>query len=133
MNYILDTNILIHIMQNKTPNLLKKVGQQRGATFYLSTITEAELWYGVAKSNQRNKNEELLVKLLSYFKKLPFNSTDAQSFGSIKMHQMKTGKAIGPFDLLIATQAIEIDATLITANEKEFKQIKNLKVENWLK
>lgn len=133
MNYILDTNVFIHIMQNKTPNLLKKISQQRGASFYLSSITEAELWYGVANSKQRMKNEELLIKLLSYFVKLPFNSVDAEKYGSIKFEQMKSGKVIGPYDLLIATQAIELDAILITANEKEFKQIRNLKVENWLK
>jgi tRNA(fMet)-specific endonuclease VapC len=54
------------------------------------------------------------------------------TYGRIKTEQKKIGKNIGPNDLLIAAQAMELEATLVTANVKEFKQIKGLKIENWL-
>lgn len=133
MNYILDTNICIHIIQRKSPNLLKKISQLRNSEFYISTITEAELWYGVMNSQRRNQNEEALRSFLPYFNKLPFDSYEAIKFAEAKYEQKKIGKLIGPYDLLIAAQTLEMGATLVTANEKEFKQIKGLKTENWLR
>ena len=133
MTYILDTNICIHILRENSFNILKHAKNKSSASILLSDITVAELWHGVWMSKKVKENEQLLNNFLISFTKLPFDSAHARMFGILKSEQQKKGKMLGPFDLQIAAQALEMDAILITANEKEFKQIKDLRIENWLK
>lgn len=132
MTYILDTNICIHMLNHKSFNLLKHAKKKNQTQIYISTITEAELWHGVWNSSYIEENGEKLKNFLQCFPKLKFDSTHATSYGQLKAEQRKKGKNLGSNDLLIAAQALELEAILVTANEKEFKQIKGLKIENWL-
>lgn len=133
MIYILDTNICIHMLKNKTFSLLKHAKKKSLTQIYISTITEAELWHGVWNSSKIQENEMRLKKFLQCFPKLKFESSHAANYGQLKAEQRKNGRNIGSNDLLIASQALELEAILVTANEKEFKQIKGLKTENWLR
>ncbi len=133
MTYILDTNICIQMLKDKSFNILRHAKNKRQTEIYISCITEAELWYGVWNSTHKEANKETLKRFLQFFPKLKFESTHAESFGQLKAEQRKNGRILGPNDLLIAAQALDLDATLVTANEKEFKQIKGLKIENWLR
>lgn len=132
MKYILDTNICIHMMKNKSFSILKHAKKKTHAEIYISSITEAELWYGVWNSKNISDNESRLKLFLQCFPKISFDSSYSMTFGHLKAHQTKTGKNIGSNDLLIAAQALVLDAILVTGNVKEFKQIKDLRVENWL-
>ena len=132
MTYILDTNICIHILNTKSFGILKHAQKKTHTDIYISAITEAELWDGVWSSKKVDENQLVLKKFLGCFSRLSFDSSFAMTYGRLKAEQKKIGKNIGPNDLLIAAQAIELDATLVTANQKEFKQIKGLKLENWL-
>lgn len=133
MNYILDTNICIHILRNKSFSILKYAKRSASTSIFISSITEAELWTGVWKSEQILRNKEILENFLASFESLPFNRDCAETYGETRAFLEKSGKRVGGNDLLIAAQALELDAILVTDNTKEFKNIKDLRVENWLR
>ena len=99
----------------------------------ISTITVSELQYGATKSKYRKKNEVRLQEFLSPLEILAYDQTAAEVYGDIRFQLEKLGQPIGPLDLLIAAQALSQNFVLITNNEKEFKRIKKLKVQNWAK
>jgi tRNA(fMet)-specific endonuclease VapC len=96
-------------------------------------ITVCELWYGVAKNMHREKNQRRLEKFLILFEILSFDETAAEAYGHLRAQLEKSAQPIGPLDLLIAAHALSRKLALVTNNEKEFKRIQGLKVENWSK
>lgn len=133
MNYILDTNICVHMIKSKSFSVLKHAKKKTTTQIYISTITESELWYGVHNSQMYEENKKSIEGFLEFFPKISFTSSAAEIAGELKAIHRKNGKTIGANDLLIAAQALDIDAILVTGNEKEFKQINGLRVENWLR
>jgi tRNA(fMet)-specific endonuclease VapC len=133
MSYLLDTNICIHMLNNKSFSLLKHAKKKTHTNIYISSITEAELWFGVFNSSKVSENTKTLKTFIQCFPHLPFTSKDASVYGELRAIQNDSGKLIGHNDLFLAAQAIENDLILVTNNEKEFKLIKNLRLENWLK
>jgi tRNA(fMet)-specific endonuclease VapC len=131
--YLLDTNICIYIIKKKPVDVLKTLKTKSKKDIYVSSITIAELEYGVAKSHFPEKNKIALIEFLSIFNILPFDDTDAVEFGMIKTDLEKKGKIIGPMDLLIAGQAKSKKLILVTDNIKEFERVEGLKIENWVK
>jgi tRNA(fMet)-specific endonuclease VapC len=103
--YLLDTNICIYIIKKKPVDVLKTLKTKSKKNIYVSSITIAELEYGVAKSQFPEKNKIALIEFLSIFNILPFDDIDAVEFGMIKTDLEKKVKIIGPMDLLIAGQA----------------------------
>ncbi len=99
----------------------------------ISSITLAELQYGIKKSNQPDKNEQALIEFLLPLEIADFDGTAAIEYGSIRADLEKKGTPIGPLDTLIAAHVKAMGLTLVTNNEKEFIRIQGLKVENWTK
>jgi len=130
--HLLDTNICIYIIKKKPIEVLKVLKKKSIKEIYISSITVAELEYGVEKSNYPEKNKVSLLEFLSIFHIIKFDDKDANEFGKIKVQLEKIGKIIGPMDLLIAAQAKSKKLILVTNNVKEFKRVKGLKIENWL-
>ena len=131
--YLLDTNICIYIIKKKPVDVLKTLKTKSKKDIYVSSITIAELEYGVAKSQFPEKNKIALIEFLSIFNILPFDDNDALNFGIIKKNLEKIGKIIGPMDLLLAAQAKTKNLILVTNNTKEFYRVEGLKIENWVK
>ncbi len=131
--YLLDTNICIYIIKKKPVDVLKTLKTKSKKDIYVSSITIAELEYGVAKSHFPEKNKIALIEFLSIFNILPFDDTDAVEFGMIKTDLEKKGKIIGPMDLLIAGQAKSKKLILVTDNLKEFVRVDGLMFEIWVK
>ncbi len=129
--YLLDTNICIYLMKKKLKNLQSRVQNEPLFNIALSSITIAELEYGIVKSNYPKKNKELLCGFVSPFKIIPFTEEDAENFGRIRAYLNKLGTPIGPYDLQIAAQCLTRDLCLITNNIKEFERVPLLKIENW--
>ena len=98
----------------------------------LSSISLAELEYGVSKSSSREKNRKALIHFASAFDIVYFNDNDAEVYGLIRAELEKRGQVIGPYDMQIAAQAITKDLILVTNNTEEFARIPNLKLENWV-
>jgi len=130
--YLLDTNICIYIIKKKPAEVLKTLKTKLKEDIYISSITVAELEYGIAKSRFPEKNRVALIEFLSIFKILPFDDNDAFNFGIIKTALENKGKIISPMDLLLASQAKTKRLILVTNNKKEFARVEKLKIENWV-
>jgi tRNA(fMet)-specific endonuclease VapC len=129
--YLLDTNSCIFIKNKKPEHVLEKLHSVIKEKVYVSTITIAELQYGVYKSNYIEMNRISLTEFLAPFEVLTFDDSDAEKYGIIRADLAKTGKIIGPYDMLIAAQALAKDLILVTNNVKEFIRVKGLKIEDW--
>jgi len=132
MKYLLDTNICIYIINEKPKNVLKKFERYPVHEFAISSITHAELQYGVAKSKHKTKNQEALDEFLLPLTILPFHGKKlVERYGRIRAFLEAGGKMIGPLDMLIAAHALGLDLVIITNNTDEFSRIPSLKCENW--
>jgi tRNA(fMet)-specific endonuclease VapC len=119
---------------NKRPiGIIHKFKQFDVGEIGLSTITVSELQYGASKSKNRSLNKLRIEEFLSPFEILSYDEIAAGIYGDMRLQLEKCGKPIGPLDLLIAAHALSRNLVLISNNEKEFKRVKNLKVENWVK
>ncbi len=128
---MLDTNICIYILNKRPIQVLQKLGDLVDAKIYLTSIVVAELQYGAVKSGSPEKNLLRLHNFLNDFLLEPFGIDAAIQAGIIRSKLETLGTPIGDYDYLIAAHALELDATLITNNIKEFKRIEGLKLENW--
>lgn len=133
MKYLIDTNSCIYIMNKRPAEVIKKFKQFELGEIGISTTTVSELRYEVAKSTYREKNEVRLEEFLAPLEILAYDQTAAKVYGEIRFQLEKRGQPIGPLDLLIAAHAMSQNLTLVTNNDKEFKRIKRLKIENWTK
>ena len=132
MKYLVDTNILIYLMNSKSLKLQNKFTSKSIEKFCVSSITVAELIYGAKKSKKIEKNLNAAIKILSVFKIIDFTSMDAFEYGDIRADLELQGNIIGANDLLIAAQARRLNLVVLTANIKEYNRVKGLKVENWV-
>jgi tRNA(fMet)-specific endonuclease VapC len=130
--YLLDTNICIYIIKKKPKTVLDHLKSKLSKDIYISSITIAELEYGIAKSKYPEQNKISLIEFVSIFNILNFDDNDAVEFGPIKANLEKKGTIIGPMDLLLAAQAISKKYILVTNNLREFERIEGLQIENWV-
>ena len=132
LSYILDTNICIYITK-QVPHVLKQFESLNIGEAAMSAITYGELLYGAHKSNHTEKALFNLKKLSHFIPPLPVSISATQHYGEIRNSLEKQGTPIGANDLWIAAHALALNATLITNNEKEFRRVEGLKIENWAK
>jgi len=133
MKYVLDTNTCIYIMKVKPQGVLTHFKRVSKSSICISIITHAELLYGLNKSKQKSKNKQVLDDFVKHLDVLDWGSKAAEHYAVIRAHLEKKGTIIGNMGLMIAAHTRSIGGTVITNNEKEFKRVPNLKVENWLK
>jgi tRNA(fMet)-specific endonuclease VapC len=132
MNFLIDTNICIYIMNKRPPEVLRRFKEKKVGQVCISSITVSELQYGVTKSKLQKQNSRRLDEFLTPFEILPYDEHASKFYGEIRSQLESQGSIIGPLDLLIAAHALSQNLVLITNNEKEFKRIPSLKVENWV-
>ena len=133
MKYLLDTNICIYIINEKPKKILSRFERYPVHQFGVSSITQAELQYGIAKSAHRKKNQQALDEFLLPLTILPFHGDKlVECYGEIRAWLESRGNSIGPLDMLIAAHALSLDLTLITNNTSEFLRVPELKFENWV-
>ena len=133
MKYLLDTNICIYIINKKPAKVLNKFELYPVSEFGISSITHAELQYGVEKSENRNTNQAALDEFLLPLTILPFQGKILVTrYGEIRAALESKGQTIGPLDMLIAAHAMSLDLTIISNNIREFSRIPQLKCENWV-
>ena len=134
MKYLFDTNICIYMINKKYEYLIDRVEKYGIENIGISSITIAELEYGIAKSSSPHKEENrvALLEFLLPFKFIDFSQNDAYEYGRISQDLQSKGKVIGNMDILIGSQVVSRGLILVTNNKKEFKRIGNLTIENWI-
>jgi tRNA(fMet)-specific endonuclease VapC len=134
VSYLLDTNAAIAVLKDEPAIFRKRLRRtvSKGAAIAVSSIVLYELWYGVARSARRRENaERLRVFLSGGIAVSPFSEEDAQTAGDLRATLEAAGTPIGPYDLLIAAQALRSGATLVTANVSEFARVRGLACQDW--
>ncbi len=129
--YLLDTNICIYIRQKRPEEVLRRFRKLRPGEAVLSVITYGELLYGAAKSAQRVAALQRLRELVNLLPALSLPETAAEAYGTIRAELEAKGETIGNNDLWIAAHAVAAGLTLVTNNEREFRRVRGLKVQNW--
>lgn len=133
MNYLLDTNICVCIIRKASSAALMHIQSKQLGEIAISAITLAELEYGIARSNYPDRNRVALMEFVLPFAILDFDQRASIEYGPIRSLLEAKGKPIGPMDLLLAAQAKSRGLILVTNNEREFKRVEGLRVENWAK
>lgn len=129
--YLLDTNMVICI-QRGVPSVLARLNELGAERVALSSIVAAELAYGVEKSAFKDRNRKVLELFLGEVRVLPWTHDAMWHFAQHQHVLRQSGQMIGELDLLIACQALALDAVCVTNNTGEFERIKGLKLENWI-
>ena len=128
--FMLDTDMCIYLINDRDETLRARF-EATTACVVVSSITYAELRYGVAHSQRVESNARELQAFCRDLDILPFDSDAGAHYGEIRHALTRQGRSIGANDLLIAAHARCVDATLVTNNEAEFRRVPNLEVENW--
>lgn len=131
MKFMLDTNTCIFLIKKKSPQIIEHLKNQSIGDVCISSITLAELCYGVAKSQRIQQNQHALDMFIHPLEIAFFDEKAAKSYGDIRAHLEKIGKSIGSMDMLIGAHALSLGVTLVTNNIREFKRIHGLKVIDW--
>jgi tRNA(fMet)-specific endonuclease VapC len=129
--YLLDTNICIYIRQKRPEEVLRRFRKLRLGEAVLSVITYGEFLYGAAKSQHRVAALERLRELVLLLPALALPEAAAETYGTIRAELEAKGEMIGNNDLWIAAHAVAAGLTLVTNNEREFRRVKGLKIQNW--
>lgn len=129
VKYLLDTCICISMFRNEghVREKLLNVGLDN---CYISEITIAELYFGVAKAENKKRKLEDIKRVQQMFKVIPAYSS-FKEYGEIRHSLEHTGLRVDQFDLLIGATAIHHQMTLVTSNLKHFERMPGIKIESW--
>lgn len=130
----LDTNVAIALLNDRPPVRARFDAARTARTpLGLSTIVFHELMFGAAASKRRRANEDKIALFIASggIRLIAFEEADAREAADIRAHLKRLGTPIGPFDLLIASQARRARTTLVTANAREFERVPGLIVVDW--
>ena len=128
MKYLLDANAVIALLKGHE-RFLARLRRHRPEEFVISSIVAHELYYGAYKS-ARSKESLARVEALA-FGVLEFDQEDARMAGELRAQLSRAGTPIGPYDVLIAGQAMARELILLTHNQREFQRVSGLRTEDW--
>ena len=134
MKGLLDTNTVIALLNGRPAEARTHFldAQKNDAWIGVSTVVLFELWFGAARSGRPSENANRIRAFLSGPVDLvPFVGEDARLAGELRATLYAAGTPIGPYDLLIAAQALRIEAVLATSNVSEFRRIPDLQWQDW--
>lgn len=131
IEYLLDTNTVIAFAGKKSAEVVRRLDRTSPGTVGVCSIVAHELYFGAYKSQRLEHNLETLRLLFADFVVVDFDREDARTAGEIRASLARTGKPIGPLDVLIAGQAKRRGATLVTNNLGEFRRVEDLRLEDW--
>ncbi|MCL2270796.1 MAG: type II toxin-antitoxin system VapC family toxin [Treponema sp.] len=133
--FLLDTNICIFIIKKRYESVLKNLKKNINKGLYISSITLAELEFGIENANPEynSRNRIALMEFLAIFTIINFDEKASKEYGKIKKDLKDRNCIIGPLDMLIGAHAKSMQMTLVTNNTKEFSRINDLKTEDWTK
>ena len=128
---MLDTNICIYVLKNRPEQLRERFNRLAGQ-LCISTITVAELLYGMQKSSRPDENRRAVEQFVARLDVLPFSVSAAFHYGQIRVALERAGRPIGAHDMLIGAHARSEGMIIVTNNMREFERIPGLRTENWV-
>ena len=132
MRYLLDTNIISHMMREPSGTVVMRVAGAGEKSVFTSLLAIAEIRFGILKKNSK-KLEQALNKILPYLQVEPWASPADRHYAETRAFLEANGITTGQLDLLLASQALATNAIIVTDNVKHFSRVPGLKVENWLR
>jgi tRNA(fMet)-specific endonuclease VapC len=128
VRYLLDTNVVIALL-GSNPLVVERVRRLSRPDILLPAIVMHELYFGAYKGVRTNETLRNYERLR--FEVLSFTSDDGMRAAEIRALLQRRGTPIGPYDVLIAGQALARDLILVTRNTREFERVDGLRLENW--
>lgn len=131
MSYLLDTNICVTLIRRRPAVLIERLLRHAPDGVGVSTITVAELQYGVVNSREAARNQAALDQFLLPLEVWPFDHAASMAYGQVRADLERSGLGIGSLDTLIAAHALSRHAIAVTNNVREFARVPGLGVEDW--
>ena len=132
IRYLLDTNTASYIIKGSIPSVQRRLVKVQMEQLAISTVSEAELRYGVARRRDATQLATIVKEFLLRLTILPWDSQAAQEYGQFRATLEREGQPMGNLDMMIGAQALALDLVLVT-NDQAFRRIKKLRVEDWTK
>jgi tRNA(fMet)-specific endonuclease VapC len=135
MTFLLDTNTCVVAMNDVVGPTRSRLRQevQKGKDLLVSAVSVFELFYGAHRSKHQERNFAKMRAFLQLLKQAHLEAEDAEAAGALRAELLRKGQPIGAYDYLIAGQALRRGLTLVTDNEREFRRVAGLKIENWVR
>lgn len=133
MTYFLDTNVCVYLLKGKFPRVRERLHRLCPAQVKIPAPVHAELWYGAAKSVQRDRTLHDLAAFLRPYEVVAFDRGAAELQGEIRAELERAGRPIGLYDSFIAATVLAQDGILVTHNTREFRRVRHLRWEDWTK
>jgi tRNA(fMet)-specific endonuclease VapC len=129
--YLLDTDTFIHLRQRRSPDTLVRFERLESGEAGVSVVSYGELIYGAEKSVHREEVLQILAELVALIPVLPMPPKAGEIYGILRRALEQKGQMIGSNDLWIAAHARVTGMVLVTSNEREFRRVPGLTIENW--
>lgn len=129
--YMLDTDICSYIIKERPLQVLEHFRRIEMEQLCISAVTCGELIYGVEHSSSKKVNRQIIDDFVRHLSITPWDEAAAEHYGAIRAFLRAEGNMIGAMDLMIAAHARSREMTLVTNNDKHFRRVPRLKVENW--
>ncbi len=131
MGYLLDSDVCIALLRGRA-GVLTKLAAIPPDSCAISSISVYELFVGVAKCQQPERERAKIEALLGSLQVIEFDQIAAECAAAVRAQLESVGTPIGSYDTLLAGQALAEGLTLVTANVREFSRVSGLTIENWL-
>jgi tRNA(fMet)-specific endonuclease VapC len=132
IRYLLDTNTASYIIKGTVPSVQRRLAKVPMAQLAISTVTEGELRYGLARRRDAMQLQTIVHEFLLRLTILAWDSEAAQEYGELRAALEREGRPMGNLDMMIGAHALALDLILVTSDQA-FRRIKKLKVEDWTK
>lgn len=130
LRYLLDTNIASYAIKGTFPAVRDRLPRAPMSEVGISTVTEAELRFGVARKSAAPRLKMVVEEFLLRVEIMPWDSTAARHYAELRSELERSGSPVGNFDMMIAAHALALDAILVT-HDRVFRRVKHLRLEDW--
>ena len=130
--YLLDTSTASYIIKGNVPRVRERLLKVPMSQVLISAVTEAELLFGAARKPEAVRLKTAIDEFLLRVDSLPWDSNAARRYASVRAALEIAGTPMGNLDMMIAAHALAEEAVLVT-NDRSFRRLKELKIEDWTK
>lgn len=128
--YLVDTNTISYAASGRSTTALRKISEQPPGSVLISSISCAEVWYGLRRRPGATRLEQAIAALFAEAEILHWTTATAAIYADLRVTMERAGKSLSPLDMLIAAHALEAGATLVSG-DRAFRHVPGLQVEDW--